>query len=58
MPTIFLSGEFSNAGMPWLPEVPLLFNATPVDPEILVGVVESFATLGRLMRSRGRRHAG
>jgi two-component system, chemotaxis family, CheB/CheR fusion protein len=57
VPTIFLSGELSNAAMPWLPGAPLLFIAKPVDPEILVGVVETFAALGRFMRSRGRRHA-
>jgi DNA-binding response OmpR family regulator len=57
VPTIFLSGELANAAMPWLPGAPLLFIAKPVDPEILVAVVESFAALGRFMRSPGRSHA-
>lgn len=51
VPTIFLSGELSNVGMPWLPGAPLLFAAKPIDPEVLVKVVESFAGLGRFMRA-------
>jgi two-component system, chemotaxis family, CheB/CheR fusion protein len=54
VPTIFLSGELSNAAMPWLPGAPLLFVAKPVDPEILLKVVESFAALGRFIRSRAQ----
>ena len=52
VPTIFLSGELANAGMPWLPGAPLLFIAKPLDPEVLLKVVESFATLGRFLTSR------
>jgi len=52
VPTIFLSAELSNAEMPWLPGAPLLFVAKPVDAELLVKVVESFAALGRFIRSR------
>jgi two-component system, chemotaxis family, CheB/CheR fusion protein len=55
VPTILLSGELSNAAMPWLPGAPLLFVAKPVDPEILIKIVESFAVLGRCLRSRGHR---
>ena len=55
VPTIFLSGELANAAMPWLPGAPLLFVAKPVDPEILLKVVESFAALGRFMLTRVRR---
>jgi len=49
VPTIVLSGELANAGMPWLPGAPLLFIAKPVDPEVLLKVVESFAVLGRFL---------
>lgn len=51
LPTIFLSGELSSVGLPWLPGAPLLFVAKPVDPEVLLEVVESFARLGRFMRA-------
>ena len=49
LPTIFLSAELANAGMPWLPGAPLLYIAKPVDPEVLLKVVESFAVLGRFL---------
>lgn len=52
VPTIFLSGVLSNVGLPWLPGAPLLFVAKPIDAEVLVKVVESFAELGRFMRAR------
>ncbi len=52
VPTIFLSGELANAGMPWLPGAPLLFIAKPADPEALLKAVESFAALGRFLISR------
>jgi DNA-binding response OmpR family regulator len=52
VPTIFLSGELANAGMPWLPGAPLLFIAKPADPEVLLKAVESFAALGRFLTSR------
>ena len=55
VPTIFLSGDLSNMTLPWLPGTPLLFAAKPMSPQTLVNVVESFALLGRFMRSRGRR---
>lgn len=51
VPTIFLSGQLSNVGMPWLPGAPLLFVSKPIDAEVLVKVVESFAELGRFMRA-------
>ena len=51
VPTIFLSGELSSVGLPWLPGAPLLFVAKPIDPEVLTKVVESFAELGRFMRA-------
>ena len=52
VPTIFLSGELANAGLPWMPGAPLLFIAKPVDPEVLLKAVESFAALGRFLTSR------
>jgi DNA-binding response OmpR family regulator len=51
VPTIFLSGALSNVGLPWLPGAPLLFVAKPIDPEVLVKVVASFAGLGRFIRA-------
>lgn len=54
VPTIFLSGELANAGLPWLPGAPLLFIAKPVDPEVLMKAVKSFAALGRFLTSRAQ----
>ena len=54
VPTIFLSGELANAGVPWLPGAPLLFIAKPVDPDVLMKAVRSFAALGRFLASRAR----
>jgi len=51
VPTIFLSGELSSIGLPWLPGAPLLFASKPIDPEVLTKVVEAFAELGRFMRA-------
>lgn len=51
VPTIFLSGELSNVGLPWLPGAPLLFAAKPIDADVLVKVVESFAEIGRFIRA-------
>ncbi len=51
VPTIFLSGQLSDVGLPWLPGAPLLFVAKPVDAEVLVKAVESFAALGRFIRA-------
>ena len=53
VPTIFLSGELSNVGLPWLPGAPLLFVSKPVAAEVLVEAVDSFAGLGRVMRAHG-----
>ncbi len=54
VPTIFLSGELANAGVPWLPGAPLLFIAKPVDPDVLMKAVRSFAALGRFLTSRAQ----
>jgi DNA-binding response OmpR family regulator len=54
VPTIFLSGELANVAVPWLPGAPLLFIAKPVDPQVLMKVVRSFAALGRFLTSRVR----
>ena len=52
VPAIFLSGELSNATLPWLPGAPLLFASKPLDPEILLATVAAFAALGRVIRRR------
>jgi two-component system, chemotaxis family, CheB/CheR fusion protein len=54
VPTVFLSGELTSASLPWLPGAPLLFVAKPVDARILLAVIESFASLGRLILSHAR----
>ncbi|HLY52026.1 MAG TPA: response regulator [Steroidobacteraceae bacterium] len=54
VPTIFLSGELANAGLPWLPGAPLLFIAKPADPEVLLKAIESFAVLGRFLTSHAQ----
>lgn len=51
VPTVFLSGQLSNVGLPWLPGAPLLFVAKPIDADVLVQVVDSFAGLGRFIRA-------
>ena len=51
VPTVFLSAQLSNVGLPWLPGAPLLFVAKPIDADVLVEVVDSFAGLGRFIRA-------
>jgi DNA-binding response OmpR family regulator len=51
VPTIFLSGRLSDVGLPWLPGAPMLFVAKPIDADVLVKVVDSFAGLGRFIRA-------
>jgi len=55
VPTIFLSAQLSNVGLPWLPGAPLLFASKPMDAELLVRLVQSFAGLGRFMRAHAHR---
>lgn len=52
VPTILLSGEISNAAVPWLPGAPLLFAAKPLDAQILLETVAAFAALGRLIHAK------
>jgi two-component system CheB/CheR fusion protein len=54
VPTIVLSAELANAAVPWIPGVPLFCVWKPIDPEVLLRVVSSFATLGSFLRTRGR----
>ncbi len=54
IPTILLSGQLASAGLPWLPGVPLFCAAKPFDSELLLKVVETFADLGRFLRSHRR----
>jgi DNA-binding response OmpR family regulator len=54
VPTIFLSGRLSDVGLPWLPGAPMLFVAKPIDADVLVKVVDSFAGLGRFIRAHTR----
>ena len=51
VPTIFLSAQLSNVGLPWLPGAPLLFLSKPLEAAMLVRLVHSFAGLGRFMRA-------
>ena len=52
VPTILLSGQLRTASLPWLPGTPLFCAHKPANPEVLVKLVESFAALGRFIRSR------
>lgn len=54
VPTIVLSGELANAAVPWIPGAPLFCVWKPIDPQILLMVVGTFATLGRFLRARSR----
>ncbi len=54
VPTVLLSGELASAGLPWLPGAPLICFWKPVEPAVLVAVVDAFARLGRVIRSRVR----
>ncbi len=56
VPTIILSGQLPNSSAPWLPGTPIFPVPKPVDPEILLGVIDAFVTLGRFIRAqRGSR---
>lgn len=57
VPTIFLSAQLSNVGLPWLPGAPLLFASKPVPADVLVRLVQTFAGLGRFMRAHAH-HPG
>ena len=50
IPMLLLTGELTQAGLPWLPGVPLFCASKPMDPDLLLRVVESFAALGRFAR--------
>ncbi|MFO1427974.1 MAG: response regulator [Steroidobacteraceae bacterium] len=52
-PTIILSAELINAGMPWLPGTPMLPVSKPVAPDLLLKAVAVFAEFGRYARRRG-----
>ena len=52
LPTIVLSGRLTDVGLPWIPGSPILCVWKPVDPEVLLKAVETFATFGRFARSR------
>lgn len=55
VPVILLSGALRSASLPWLPGAPLFCAHKPADPEILAKVVETFAALGRFIRTRAPR---
>jgi len=47
VPTILLSGELTDAGLPWVPGAPLWPMSKPAPPELLVHAVETFAEMHR-----------
>ena len=55
VPTIILSGNLPNAEVPWMPGVPVLPMAKPVEPELLCKAVETFMDFGRYVALRRRR---
>lgn len=55
LPTIMLSGNLFTAEVPWMPGAPMLLLSKPADSDTLLGAVEHFAQLHRLMvRGVGR----
>lgn len=55
VPTIILSGNLPNAEVPWMPGVPVLPMAKPVDPDLLCKAVQTFIDFGRFASLRRRR---
>jgi len=51
IPTVLLTGVLTQAALPWMPAAPLFCAWKPFAPEVLLKVVESFADLGRFVRS-------
>lgn len=54
VPTIILSGDLPNAEVPWMPGVPVLPMAKPVDPELLCKAVQTFMDFGKFVALRRR----
>ena len=55
VPTIILSGNLPSAEVPWMPGVPVLPMAKPVDPDLLCKAVQTFMDFGRFAALRRRR---
>lgn len=52
VPTIMLSGRLTEITPPWMPGAPLLCLWKPVEPDVLVKAVETFAAFGGFLRRR------
>lgn len=58
LPTIVLSGRLTDVDALWMPGSPVLCVWKPVDPELLLKAVETFASFGRFARARLRARRG
>lgn len=58
LPTIMLSGHLFTSEVPWMPGAPMLLLSKPTDANLLLGAVEHFAQLHRLMSARAGQAAG
>jgi FixJ family two-component response regulator len=52
VPTIVLTGNLSNAEVPWMPGAPILMAPKPMDGAQLIETVQSFSALHRLAQAR------
>jgi FixJ family two-component response regulator len=52
VPTIVLTGNLSNAEVPWMPGAPILMAPKPMDGAQLIETVQSFSALHRASQAR------
>ena len=52
VPTIVLTGNLSNAEVPWMPGAPILMAPKPMDGAQLIETVQSFSELHRAAQAR------
>jgi CheY-like chemotaxis protein len=52
VPTIMLTADLVNAEVPWMPGVPMMLVAKPVDAAALLEIIEHFTVLHRSARLR------
>jgi FixJ family two-component response regulator len=52
LPTIVLTGNLSNAEVPWMPGAPIMMASKPMDGAQLIETVQSFSALHRLAQAR------
>jgi FixJ family two-component response regulator len=52
LPTIVLTGNLSNAEVPWMPGAPIMMAPKPMDGAQLIETVQSFSELHRAAQAR------